>query len=161
MNRFHAHNRSEAILDATPDRVWSILTDTDLLVRFTPYLKHIDVGPCEGAEECWTWHLTRIPVLSSAIEPSFTELMEFDEPQRIVFRHDSSRPDEHAGVDGEYLLSPEGRCTRVTIDLGIWVDLPMPKVARPAVERVMNTVVAGMGYRFGQNVRRHLQRATR
>ena len=151
MNRFHARNQSEATLRATPDEVWAILTDPDLLVRFTPNLRSIDV---DG--DRWTWHLTRIPVLSSAIEPSFTEVMELDQPKRIRFTHDDARADERAGVDGEYLLEPVGEGTHVAIDLGIWVDLPLPRLSRPAVERVMSTVVAGMGYRFGQNVRRYL-----
>ena len=151
MTRFQAHNTSDAVLKASPDEVWSILTDPDLLVRFTPNLKRIDA---DG--NTWTWHLTRIPVLSSAIEPVFTELMEFDEPRRITFRHDESRTGERAGVDGQYLLEPVTGGTHVGIDLGIWVDLPLPRLARPAVERVMEGVVAGMGFRFGQNVRKHL-----
>jgi len=64
VNRFHARNRSVATLAATEDQVWDILVDPDLLVRFTPNLKSIDV---DG--DRWTWHLTRLPVLSAAIEP--------------------------------------------------------------------------------------------
>lgn len=152
MNRFHARNRSAATLAATVDQVWDILVDPDLLVRFTPNLKRIDV---DG--DRWTWHLTRLPVLSAAIEPSFTEVMEFDKPHRIGFRHDETRTDEHAGVDGEYLIRPVSEGTEVSIDIGIWADLPLPRLARPAVERVMSTIVAGMGYRFGQHVRRHIR----
>ncbi len=151
MNRFNARNKSTAKLDADPIAVWKLLTDSELLVRFTPNLKRIDV---DG--DRWTWHLTRIPVLSAAIEPQFTELMEYDEPRQIIFRHDDTRTDEHVGVNGEYLLRPVGEGTEVSIDLAIWADLPLPRLARPAVEAVMNTVIAGMGYRFGQNVRRYL-----
>ena len=151
MTRFSARNVSDAVLRATPEEVWAILTDPELLVRFTPNLKRIDA---DG--DVWTWHLTRIPVLSSAIEPSFTELMEFDRPRRITFKHDETRTDEKAGVVGEYFLEPVTGGTHVSIDLEIWVELPFPRVARPAVERVMSGVVAGMGFRFGQNVRRYL-----
>ena len=151
MTRFSARNVSDAVLRATPEEVWAILTDPELLVRFTPNLKRIDA---DG--DVWTWHLTRIPVLSSAIEPSFTELMEFDRPRRITFKHDETRTDEKAGVVGEYFLEPVTGGTHVSIDLESWVELPFPRVARPAVERVMSGVVAGMGFRFGQNVRRYL-----
>ncbi|UAL31642.1 SRPBCC family protein [Nocardioides rotundus] len=151
MTRFSARNVSDAVLRATPEEVWAILTDPELLVRFTPNLKRIDA---DG--DVWTWHLTRIPVLSSAIEPSFTELMEFDRPRRITFKHDETRTEEKAGVVGEYFLEPVTGGTHVSIDLEIWVELPFPRVARPAVERVMSGVVAGMGFRFGQNVRRYL-----
>lgn len=152
MNRFHARNRSAATLAASADQVWRILIDPDLLVKFTPNLKRIDV---EG--DRWTWHLTRLPVLSAAIEPSFTEVMEFEEPRRIGFRHDPARAEERAGVEGEYLITPVPDGTEVSIDIEVWVDLPLPRLARPAVERVMGTIVAGMGYRFGQHVRRHLR----
>ena len=151
MTRFSARNVSDAVLRGTPEEVWAILTDPELLVRFTPNLKRIDA---DG--DVWTWHLTRIPVLSSAIEPSFTELMEFDRPRRITFKHDETRTEEKAGVVGEYFLEPVTGGTHVSIDLEIWVELPFPRVARPAVERVMSGVVAGMGFRFGQNVRRYL-----
>lgn len=152
MTRFHAHDRSEAVLDASAAEVWRVLVDPDLLVEFTPYLRRIDV---DG--DRWTWHLSRIPVLGRAIEPSFTEVMELDPPRRIVFRHDPDRTEEHAGVDGEYTLTPAGTGTRVTIDLAIWVDMPFPRLSRPAVQAVMSTVVAGMGMRFGQRMRRHLR----
>lgn len=155
MNRFHARNRSEATLAASQDQVWDILVDPDLLVRFTPNLKRIDV---DG--DRWTWHLTRLPVLSAAIEPSFTEVMEFDKPHRIVFSHDKTRTDERAGVEGEYVIRPVSAGTEVSIDIGIWADLPLPRLTRPAVERVMSTIVAGMGYRFGQQVRRHLRQTS-
>ena len=151
MTRFHARNRSTATLAATPEQVWAVLTDPELIVRFTPNLRRIDV---DG--DRWTWHLTRIPVLSAAVEPSFTEVMTYDEPRRIDFRHDPARTDEQAGVDGVYLLQPVADGTEVAIELAIWVELPLPGLLRPAVERVMSSVVAGMGLRFGQHVRRHL-----
>lgn len=151
VTRFRARNESEATIKANPERAWEILSDPELLVRFTPNLRRIDA---DGTT--WTWHLTRLPVLSSAIEPSFTVLMEFEEPHRIVFNRNESRTHENAGVEGEYLLEPIGGGTRLSIDLSIWVDLPLPGLTRPAVERVMTTVVAAMGIRFGQNMRRHL-----
>lgn len=151
MTRFRARNQSDATIKATPERAWEVLADPELLVRFTPNLRRIDA---DGTT--WTWHLTRLPVLSSAIEPSFTVLMEFDEPRRIVFRRDESRTHEDAGVEGEYHLKPVGGGTHLSIDLSIWVDLPLPGLTRPAVERMMTTVVAAMGIRFGQNMRRYL-----
>lgn len=151
MTRFKARNESEAILKATPEQVWSILTDPGLLVRFTPNLRHIDVNG-----DRWTWHLMRIPVLSAAIEPSFTEVMTFEKPTRISFAHDQTQTGERAGVDGDYRLEPITGGTHVSIDLSIWIDLPLPRLARPAVERVMHGVVAGMGYRFSQNFRKHV-----
>lgn len=151
MNRFSARNKSQADLRSAPEDVWAVLTDPDLLVRFTPYLKRIDV---DG--DRWTWHLTRIPVLSATIDPTFTELMTFTELRRIGFTHDPARPDERTGVEGEYLLTPRGSGTHVAIDLEIWCDLPLPRIARPAVSAAMHTVVAAMGRFFAHNMTKHL-----
>lgn len=152
MTRFRAHNDSTAVIKASPAQAWTILTDPQLLVQFTPNLRRIET---DG--DTWTWYLTRLPVLSAAISPSFTVLMEFEEPRTITYRRDESKTEENAGVEGEYHLEPVGEGTRLAIDLSIWVDLPLPELTRPAVERIMNGVVSAMGVRFGQNMRRYLK----
>lgn len=151
MTRFSARNRSTATLDAPSHQVWATLTDPETLVRLTPYLQAIDV---DG--DRWTWHLSGLPVPGSVVSPLFTEVMTLEPERRIGFVHDESRPQEQAGVEGEYRIHPAGARTDVAIDIAIWVDLPLPRLARPAVEGVMSTVVAGMGLKFGQNLRRHL-----
>jgi carbon monoxide dehydrogenase subunit G len=152
VTRFRAHNHSEATLDADRDAVWAVLTDPDLLVRLTPNLTRIDT---DG--DRWTWHLTRIPVLSTALRPSFTVVMTFEDGRRIDFAHDESRTEEQTGVEGEYLLSPEGERTHVAIDLTAWADLPLPSVSRPAVQSTMHAFLVGTGRVFGRNMRRHLR----
>lgn len=152
MTRFSAHNHSEATLAAGPAAVWEVLTDPDLLVRMTPNLHRIDT---DG--DRWTWHLTRVPVLSTAIQPSFTEVMSFEDQRRIGFVHDSSRTEERTGVEGEYLLTPDGDRTHVAIDLTVWVELRLPGVSRPAVQSTMHAFLAGTGRVFGRNMRRHLR----
>ena len=150
MNRFRARNTSQATLRSAQKQVWDVLTDPVLLPKLTPYLKRIDV---DGNR--WTWHLTRIPVLSASISPTFTELMTFDEPDRIDFTHDDAL-DEHTGVEGSYRLVERAGGTHVSIDLEIWCDLPLPKLSRPAVEAVMSGVVAAMGKRFAANMLKRL-----
>ncbi|WP_310528613.1 SRPBCC family protein [Nocardioides sp.] len=151
MNRFRARTRSQATLHSAPERVWHVLTDPELLPVLTPYLRHIDV---DG--ERWTWHLTRIPVMSATITPTFTEVMTFDEPTLIGFAHDSAQTHERTGVEGHYELTSAGTGTRVAIDLEIWCDLPLPRLSRIAVETVMHGIVAAMGRRFSANMLRHL-----
>lgn len=151
MNRFRTSTSSEAVLAADVSRVWGVLTDPDQLTRMTPYLRRIDA---DG--DRWTWHLARIPVLTTAVRPVFTELMTFDEHRRIGFRPHPGASGEQTGVEGEYLLRPTREGTHVGIDLALWVDLPLPRVARHGVQGVMHTVVAGMGRVFAGNMRRHL-----
>ncbi len=154
MTTFTVSTSSEEMVRSTREKVWAALTDTELIARITPYLRRIDA---DG--DRWTWHLVRIPLLGSMVSPSFTEVLTFDEPSRIDFVHDPARTDEHAGVEGSYVMKESGSGTDVSIELTICVELPFPKLARPAVQTAMRAVVATMGYRFSHNLVRHLERA--
>lgn len=137
---------------ATPvERVWGVLTDPELLAQLTPLLRQIEV---DG--DVWTWKMARIPVLSEAISPTFSEVMSFREHEWIGFRHDSRRTEERTGVEGSYDLRPHAEGSEVAIDLQIWVDLPLPRVAAIGVQTAMHGVIATMGQRFSANLRHHL-----
>ena len=151
MTRFSASNQSTATLKSSRADVWAALTDAELLPRLTPYLQRIDV---DG--DRWTWQMTRIPILGKSIGSSFTEVMTFDEPQRIGFEHDDSLTDQTTWVQGEYVLEEAGSGCRVSIDLGVTVELPFPRAMRRPVEGAMSTVMAGMGRVFARNLLRHL-----
>jgi carbon monoxide dehydrogenase subunit G len=151
MTRFTASNSSAATLKSSRKDVWAALTDAQLLPKLTPYLQSIDV---DG--DRWTWNVTKVPLLGRSIGTTFTEVMTFEEPHRIGFTHDSSRTDENSGVEGEYLLEEAGSGCRVSIDLGVTVDLPFPKATRRAVEGAMRGVMAAMGRRFAHNLLKHL-----
>ena len=84
---FEASNHSEAVVPADRKEVWAALTDPDLLPRLTPVLKHIEV---DG--DHWQWELAKIPILTTSLTPSFTELMKFTEPTRIAFGYHSPQP---------------------------------------------------------------------
>jgi hypothetical protein len=105
----------------------------------------------------WVWHLRRVPVLGIGIAPSFTEVMRFEPRSSITFTHDPERPEERAGVEGTYRLTPARTGTDLAIDLAITVDLPFPSLARPAVHTAMRGVVAAMGSRFAAKLVRHLE----
>ena len=151
MNTFEATNRSTATVPAAQAEIWAALTDPALLARLTPYVKSIDV---DG--ERWRWHLTRIPVLSTAIEPSFTVAMEFDAPDRIDFAPSPGARPEPAAVTGIYLLEPTDGGTDLAVELSVSVQLPLPRAARRPVTTSMNVVMAFMGKRFSVNLLRHL-----
>jgi carbon monoxide dehydrogenase subunit G len=149
--RFTARDRSTEVVQADRSALWAALTDPALLPVLTPYLHSIEV---DG--DRWRWNMARIPVLGVSVAPSFTELMTFDEPSRIGFTHDPQAGPEKAGVEGTYLLEEVDGGTRLAIDLEICVDLPLPGMARGAVERAMRGVIAAMGRRFAANLLRHL-----
>jgi carbon monoxide dehydrogenase subunit G len=151
MTRFTAKNTSSAILKSPRTDVWKALTDPELLPKLTPYLHRIDV---DG--DRWTWHVARIPLLGKSIGTTFTEVMTFEEPRRIGFTHDPERTEEHSAVEGEYVLEDAGRGTRVSIEIGVSVELPFAKVTRRAVEAGMHAVMALMGRRFAHNLLHHL-----
>ncbi len=151
MTAFTVRNRTQAVVAADRADIWSALTDPDLVAELTPYLERIDA---DG--DRWRWHLTRVPVLGTVVEPSFTELMSFTEPTSITFHHDPASRREQAGAEGTYRLADHRDGTDLSIDLAVTVDLPFPKVAGPAVRTAMGGVVAHMGRRFGTNLEHHL-----
>jgi carbon monoxide dehydrogenase subunit G len=151
MTRFHAKNQSSATLKSSRVEVWKALTDPELLPELTPYLHRIDV---DG--DRWTWHVAKVPLLGKSIGTTFTEVMTFEEPHRIAFTHDKERSEEQSAVEGEYLLEDAGEGCRVSIEIGVSVELPFARVTRRAVEGGMRAVMALMGRRFASNLLRHL-----
>ena len=155
MATFRARDRSSAVLRSPRSEVWAALTDAELIAKITPYVTSIDV---EG--DRWRWRMGTIPVLGISVAPHFTEVMELQPEERIDFRHDPARTDEMTAVEGTYLLEDhEGGGTNVSIDLQISTHLPLPGLARPAVERVMAGVVKHMGTVFSRNLLKHLGEA--
>lgn len=153
MASFTTSNRSAATVTAGVDEVWAVLTDPDLLARFTPFLH--TVRP-EGTDH-WVWEMTKVPVLGRSYSFTFRERMTFDEPRRIDFVHDPAPgARETAGVEGWYALEPRGGNTRLETALTITVELPFPGVLRPAVGAAMKGVVALMGQRFSAHLLQHL-----
>ncbi len=151
MTRFSAQNQSSAVLKSSRKQVWDALTDPVLLPELTPYLHRIDV---DG--ERWTWHVAKVPLLGRSIGTCFTEMMTFEEPHYIGYKHDPARTEEQSAVEGDYHLEEVPGGTRVSIDLGVSVELPFARVMRPAVEGGMRAVMALMGRRFAHNLLRHL-----
>jgi carbon monoxide dehydrogenase subunit G len=153
MTRFSNRNRSEADLPVTREEMWEVLTDPGCLAALTPLIADITA---DG--DRWCWQLAGISALGVSVAPSFTEQMTFARPERIEYRH--APPDgavERAGADGVYTLAerPGGGC-RLSIDLTMWVELPLPRVSRRAVERVMAETMQRAGDRFAENLYRHL-----
>ena len=152
MNRFSATNDSEAVVAADREAIWKALTDPVVLPRLTPLLRHIET---DG--DLWTWELSRIGVLGASIAPSFTERMHFDEPEHIKYTHEPPHGrHERAGAEGWYQLDEVDGGTHLRISLTLTVELPLSRMAQPAVRRVMESAMARTGERFAVNLLRHL-----
>ncbi|MGZ4429839.1 MAG: SRPBCC family protein [Nocardioidaceae bacterium] len=152
MNRFSATNTSEAVVAADRAAIWGVLTDPELLPRLTPLLRRIT---SDG--DLWRWELSRIPVLGVAISPSFTERMTFDPDRRIDYTHAPQHGEhERTGADGWYTLADVDGGTHLAISLTLHVELPLARVAGPAVTQVMRGVLQRMGDRFSANLLAHL-----
>jgi carbon monoxide dehydrogenase subunit G len=154
MARFTATTSRQAVVPAERVEVWQVLTDPHLLPRLTPYLDRILV---DGNR--WRWEMSRLPVLSVSVAPSFTERMDFDPQERIDFSHEPPPgTKEKAAAEGTYTLEEVSpRETELSIDLTLTVDLPLPGVAAPAVGRVMQGVLDRMGEKFAENLLDHLR----
>lgn len=152
MARFSASTSSTAVVPAERAEIWRTLTDPTMLPKLTPYLDKISV---DG--DHWRWEMARLPVLSVSVAPSFTEKMEFDPQERIEFTH-SEPPgvDEKAAAEGTYELEDVPGGTRLSIEMTLEVDLPLPRAAAGAVQRVMRGVMQRMGEKFATNLMAHL-----
>lgn len=156
MTTFSASTHAEAVVLAPQRDIWDALVDPGLMARFTPFLDSI-----EADGDHWRWQLSGLNVLGLKVAPAFTELMEFDEPRRIEFRHDppaGSR--EQAGVAGWYALTDlgdeSGPATELVTELEITLDLPLPRASGRAVRATMRKVIDRMGDRFSERLLEHL-----
>ena len=153
MPRFSSRNVSIATVPADVDALWSVVTDTAVLAELTPLVAHIDA---DGGR--WAWTLAGVSALGITVAPTFTERMTFEPKQRIVFEHDPPPgAHERAGADGFYeLVQVDSSTTRLSIDITAWVELPLPSLARGAVEGVMATTMRRAGDAFARRLYRHL-----
>lgn len=146
MTWFTATRTSEAVVTAEQQQVWDVLNDPAEVARLTPLVRRIEV---DG--DHWRWSMDEVPGLGVSIAPAFTVRMESDEPSRLSFTHDPPEGErERAGVEGVYTLTEHEQGTLLDIDLEVRVDLPLAKIAKPAVKTAMDGVLATMGRGFGR-----------
>ena len=156
MTRFSSSSQTSAVVQAELAEIWAALTDPTLLPRLTPFLESVEVTSDEHGH-LWHWQLTRIPVLGVSVVPAFTERMTFEAPHRIDFTHaPPPGAQERAGVEGCYRLKEGDAGTMLSISLSVSVELPLSKLAAPAVGLAMKGIIATMGVRFSANLVRHL-----
>ncbi|PRY57046.1 carbon monoxide dehydrogenase subunit G [Knoellia remsis] len=154
MTTFRATKRSDATVQHPRDRVWEILTDPAAVARLTPMVRSIT-----ATDDLWHWQLVSIPVLGQSFALDFTERMTYDPKSSITFAH-APQGEERAGTDGRYDLRESGTAsspaTDLSIDLTVSVDLPFPKLAKPAIQTTMQGVLAAMGAGFARSIEKEL-----
>lgn len=153
MATFSSRNQSTAVVPAKREAIWAVLSDPRALAGLTPLVKAITA---EG--DLWCWQLGGISALGVSVSPSFTERMTFTEGELIEFEPDPPfGPDQRAGAEGTYELSdaPAGG-TKLAIDITIRAELPLPRMAKRPVEKVMASTMAKTGDRFARNLYKKL-----
>lgn len=135
--------------------VWDVLVDPAAVARLTPLVSSIEVD----SRERWIWRLQGVPLPGRRLDLTMTERMTFAPQRRIDFTHDPLGGSSRAGAHGHYLLEPVQDGTRLTIELTVSVQLPLPGLARPAVEPAMQQVLHQMGQRFAAGLGKELARA--
>lgn len=152
MNRFEVTDESAMFVPVERRRIWDVLIDPQLLADLTPLVDRID-----DRDGRWRWHLSGFTALGVEVAPSFTERMLFEEPSRIEFSHEPpAGANERAGADGVYELDEVEGGTCLSVSMRMHVDLPLPKLSRGAVERVMAASMRRTGDRFHDNLMAHL-----
>jgi carbon monoxide dehydrogenase subunit G len=152
VSTFTATVNTAADISADRDDVWTALTDPVVLPKLTPLLRNIDA---DG--DTWRWSMMRIAALGVGITPTFTENMTFVDCKRIEYTHAPPHgTNERAGAEGVYELSDVDGGTHLEIELALHVELPLPKAAAPAVQRVMRATMNRTGEKFSANLLAHL-----
>lgn len=156
MARFSSTNHSTAVVATERERVWEVLTDPDLLAELTPLVRTIDA---DG--DTWVWHLAGIHGLGMEVAPVFTETMVFEPMTQITYSH-TPPPGrrERAGAAGWYHLDDAPTGTHLEIEITIHVELPLPRMSAPAVERIMAESMTRAGDAFARNLLAHLGLST-
>lgn len=151
MATFTARKQSEATVPHDRSAVWEVLVDPTLVARMTPMVSGI-----RATGDHWHWQLVTIPLLGRSFDLGFTEAMTFHPQRRIDFHH-APAGTERAGTVGSYALADaENGATLLAIDLAVTVDLPFPRLAKPAVTASIQTVLGAMGIGFARSIERHL-----
>jgi carbon monoxide dehydrogenase subunit G len=144
---FSTRDISTAVVAAPRADIWALVSDPTTLAELTPLIDSID-----QSDDLWTWRLKGISALGVSVAPSFTERMRLVEPASIDFRHDPPTS-ELAGAHGTYQLTEiDPASTELHIDITLCADLPLPGLARKAVEKVMATMMRRTGDAFAANL---------
>jgi len=130
-----------------------VLNDPELLGELTPLVDRI-----RARGDVWSWTLAGISGLGIEVAPTFTERMVFTPISRIEYHHEPPPgSSERAGVDGTYLITKIDEGTsKLTIDLTLCVELPLPGFSRRVVEGIMAASMGRTGDAFARNLYRHL-----
>ena len=151
MTAFSTRDVSTAVVNASRDDIWALVSHPATLAELTPLIDSI-----EQSGELWTWQLRGISALGVSIAPSFTERMHLVEPESIEFAHDPPS-NELAGANGTYRLTEiDASTTELHIDITLCADLPLPGLTRKAVEKVMATMMRRTGDAFAANLYQRL-----
>ncbi len=154
VTRFEARNISNADVPASRSDIWAVLRSPDALAEMTPLLRNISV---DG--DHWCWQLSCFSALGVEIAPSFTERMTFDPEETIRFEHDPpAGANERAGATGVYTLdhNDDDGSTHLEIDITLHVELPLPRLSRRAVERIMSASMVRTGDVFAERLYQRL-----
>lgn len=146
---------SDDRIAAPKQDICKVLLDPDQLAVFTPLVDRITV---DG--DRWTWSLVGVSALGTSVAPTFTTIMDISE-DGFAFRPDPGSSDR-ASARGELRVTPDGPDhTELHIDLTASIELPLPRMARGAVEQVMFRSMKAGGSRFADNLLAHLGNPTR
>ena len=152
MTWFESSRTSTAVVTASRDEVWAVLSDPDAVAELTPLVRDI-----EADGDHWRWSIDEVPGVGVSLAPSFTVRMTWEERTRIAFEHDPPEGrHERAGVEGEYRLADHDAGCRLDVELTVRVELPLPRLSAVAVERTIDGVLASMGRGFSKALLRRL-----
>lgn len=130
--------RQEATIAASPDELWSVLTEFELYPTWARDLKHVDV-----LERDPEGRGVLVQFRAAAMGHSTTYVLRYDHgdaPHRLPWHLE--RGDIMRKLDGEYRFEPAGEDTHVVYELEVELAVPLPGfVKRRAEHKIMHTAL--------------------
>lgn len=150
MTTFRQRIVSDDVIAVPTERVWEILLNPQCLADLTPLVDEITA---EG--RLWTWRLVGVSALGLTAAPRFTTAVNITD-ESIEFGPVDGSSDRASAAGHLRVTAVDEAHTMVAIDLVASVDLPLPKMAAGAVQRVMFATMRTGGSRFAAAMIRHL-----
>jgi uncharacterized protein YndB with AHSA1/START domain len=107
----------EARIEASPERIWTMVSEPELMTRWFTFAKRVEVLEGEGLGRRQRMH-SRWREQDSEVDQVVTE---FDPPRRIAWRHESERldgkPAPRFAAETRFAieLEPDGAATNVRL----------------------------------------------
>ena len=131
---------SDIVVDAAPDQVMAVIADFDAYPQWATGVKQTEV--LEAGSDGRPAQV-RFVLDASPIKDEYVLSYDWDDDREVTWTLVQGKVLK--GMDGAYVLAPDGEATRVTYRLAVEVSIPMIGMLRRKAEKVIiDTALKGL-----------------